>query len=452
MAPKLGILTGCARALAVAAALAIAVPAWAATVIRDAETEAVIARIADPIFGAARLDRESIDIYILNDEKLNAFVAGGQNLFINTGLIMQAKNPDELAGVIAHETGHIAGGHLSRNMQAQRNAGLSTVAGMLLGAAATVAGAPEIGTALMAGGATVGQRGLLKFSRTQEEAADQAAVTYLKALQMSPEGLLDFFHTLETQNLRISQDGSEYLRTHPLTRDRITFLEKQAEQSPYRDAKPDPALTADYDRVVAKLDGFLSNPSQVIQRRSSDSVPDRYARAVAYYRQPDLPKALKEVDGLIADYPRDPYFYELKGQMLFENGRVQDSIEPNRQALRLRPDSALLRFGLARSLLESGDEKDLKESAALLNEVVRVEPNNGGAWRFLGIAQGRLGNEGASAMALTEQAVLAGNRKDAELYVRRAAQYIKPSDPDWYRLQDLSRAVEELEEPPPRRR
>ena len=156
-----------------------------------------------------------------------------------------------------------------------------------------MAGAPELGTAIMAGGATVGQRNSLKFSRTQEQAADQvAAVTYLRSLQMSPEGLLDFFHVLENQNLRISSDGSEYLRTHPLTRDRINFLEQQTAQSPYRDAKPDPALNAAYDRVVAKLDGFLANPAQVIHRRSSDSVPDRYARAVAYYRQPDLPRHL----------------------------------------------------------------------------------------------------------------------------------------------------------------
>ncbi len=338
MERKLGILTGCERLLAVAMLVCLAAPAWAVTVIRDAETEAVIDQIATPIFSAARLDPDSIDIYILNDEKLNAFVAGGQNLFINTGLIMRATDPEELAGVIAHETGHIAGGHLSRGLQAQQNAGISTVAGMLLGAAAAVAGAPELGTAIMAGGATVGQRGLLKFSRTQEQAADQAAVTYLRSLQMSPEGLLDFFHVLDNQNLRISSDGSEYLRTHPLTRDRITFLEQQTAQSPYRDAKEDPALVTAYDRVVAKLDGFLSDPAKVIERRTSDSVADRYARAVAYYRQPDLPQALALVDGLIADYPKDPYFYELKGQILFENGRVEESIEPNRQALRNRPE------------------------------------------------------------------------------------------------------------------
>src|SRR3954471_13221791 len=210
-----GIKSGCRTMLVAAACLvACALPAHAAGLIRDAEIEATVAGIAIPIFTAARLDPESIDIYVLNDPTLNAFVAGGQNLFINTGLILRTAGPDQLAGGIAHETGHIAGGHLSRTVQAQQNAGISTVAGMLLGAAAAVVGAPQLGTAIMAGGATVGQRGLLKFSRIQEEAADEAAVKFLKALQMSPEGLLEFFHVLETQNLRISADGSEFLRNN----------------------------------------------------------------------------------------------------------------------------------------------------------------------------------------------------------------------------------------------
>ena len=451
MRRSLATLPRLARAATVLGLALTAAPAHAASLIRDTETEAVVRKIADPIFAAARLDPDSIDIYLINDPKLNAFVAGGQNLFINTGLILHADKPEELAGVIAHETGHIAGGHLSRMAQAQQKAGIPLVAGMLLGAAAAVAGAPELGTALMAGGATVGQRGLLKFSRAQEQAADQAAVTYLGAMHMSPEGLLEFFHVLDTENLRISADGNEYLRTHPLTQDRITFLQEQVAKSPYNDRKTDPALVAAYQRVAAKLDGFLNDPAQVIDRRGSDSVPDRYARAIAYYRVPEVPKALALMDGLIKDYPNDPYFYEMKAQILFENGRIEESIPPGREALRYRPDSALIRLALARSLLETGDDKDVPEAAALLREVVRLEPDSPGAWRFLGVAEGRLGNEGASAMALTEQAVLVGNRKDAQLYLRRAEQYVGPDNPDFLRLQDLSRAVDDIEEPPRRR-
>ena len=441
----------CRRVVAAALLAAMAWPASAATVIRDAEIESTIRAIADPIFKAARLDPASINVYILNDDKLNAFVAGGQNLFINTGLIMRTENPDQLAGVIAHETGHIAGGHLTRAQDAMASAGTSSIVGALLGAAAAVAGAPQLGTAIMAGGLTVAQRGFLAFSRAQEQTADQAAVNYLAALRMSPEGLLDFFRILDTQNLRISSEGNSYLRTHPLTSDRIAFMEDAVARSPYRDAKPDRSLMLEHQRAVAKLDGFLSNPAQVIARRSADSLPDRYARAVAYYRIPDLDKALALIDGLIEERPEDPYFHELKGQMLFENGRVAEAIAPYRRAVRFRPDSALLRFGLARALLEQGDARNVDEAAALLQEAVRIEPDNAGAWRFLGVAEGRRGREGPAALALAEQAVLLRNRKDADFYVHRAQQLIKPSDPSWYRLQDLSRAVEEIEPPPQRR-
>lgn len=438
--------------LAAVVALVFALPVQAATLIRDAEIEALVHAIADPIFAAARLDPESIDVHILRDDKLNAFVAGGQNLFLNTGLIERSESPDQLAGVIAHETGHIAGGHLSRMRDAQASAGTSTLLGALLGAAAAVAGAPELGTALLAGGATVAESGFLKFSRSQEQAADQAAVTYLTALGMSPEGLLRFFEILDTQNLRLNTGGNPYTRTHPLTRDRMRFLEQEVAASPYRGARPDPALVEAHARAVAKLEGFLDNPARVLQRRQGDSLPDRYARAIAAYRVPDLRQALGLVDGLIAEHPRDPYFHELKGQMLFENGRIAESVEPYREAVRHRPDSALLRLGLARALLEQGRAPDLDEAAALLREVVRIEPENAGAWRFLGVAEGRRGREGAAAMALAEHAVLLRNREDAELHLRRARQLVDPSDPDWFRLQDLERAAEEIEPPASRRR
>jgi predicted Zn-dependent protease len=431
-------------ALGLALAVSLVLPARAASVIRDAEIEGTIHAIADPIFTAAGLDKDSIKIFILNDDKLNSFVAGGQNLFLNTGLLIRAENVDQLAGVIAHETGHIAGGHLSRMPGAQKQAMTTSLLGAVLGAAAAVAGAPDLGAAIMAGGMTAGQGGLLAFSRTQESAADQAAVRFLDATHRSPQGLLDFFKILQTQNLRITTDGAAFLRTHPLTQDRIDFLEARVGSSPWKDARPDPALAEADARMVAKLDGFLAEPSNVIQRRAGDSLPDRYARAVAYYRMGDLPRAQKLVDGLIGDRPNDPWFHELKGQMLFEGGKVAEAEQPYRTALRLRPDAALLRYGLARSLMEQGGDARLKEAVALLKEAVRVEPDNGGAWHFLGVAQGEAGEEGEASLSLAEAAVLARKKGDAQLYLQRAQQLIKPGEPSWYRAQDLQNAVADL--------
>jgi predicted Zn-dependent protease len=436
-------------ALGLVALLAAAWPARAATVIRDAEIEETIRRIADPIFSAAGLDPDSVDIIILRDDTLNAFVAGGQNLFLNTGLLTRTENPDQLAGVIAHETGHIAGGHLSRAVAARERATVQSLLGAVLGAAAAVAGAPQVGTAIIAGGATVAQRGVLAFSRAQEQSADQAAVTYLADAGRSPEGLVAFFQILENQNLRISSGGSAFLRTHPLTRERMSFLEDRVTASPYKGKPPSPSLVDAHARMVAKLDAFLAEPNATLRRYNGDRLVDRYARSVAYYRLADVDRSVKELNQLIAARPDDPWFEELKGQVLFESGKIAAAEDPYRAAVRLRPEMPLLRVGLARTLMEQGGKPKLQEAAALLKEAVRLDPDSAGAWRFLGVTQGQLGQEGEASLSLAESAVLSGNKQDAELHLRRAKGLLDPSDPARMRVEDLTRVVEDMEDPEP---
>jgi predicted Zn-dependent protease len=436
-----------ARALPGLALALATLSAEAASVIRDAEIEETVHRLADPIFEVAGLDAESIDIYLLNDSVLNAFVAGGQNLFINTGLIQRTKGPEELQGVIAHESGHIAGGHLARRMEEVKNAQYKALLGAAAGLVAALAGAPQAATAGMALGATFAQGGFLAFSRTQEQAADQAAVTYLAQLQESPEGLRDFFEVLETQNLRISGGGSVYARTHPLTQDRLRFMDEQVARSPFKGRSLPPDILEAHARMVAKLDGFLLSSADVQRRHPSNSIADRYARAIALYRIPDIDRALTAIDELIASEPQNPYFHELKGQVLFENGRIAEAEQPYAVAVKYRPDSSLIRLGLARALLEQDSPAKTEEAAALLREAARLEPDNPGLWRFLGIAYGKLGQEGPASMALAENAILIGNKADAQLYVYRAQQSVKPGDPEWVRLQDQLRAVEDLPNP-----
>jgi predicted Zn-dependent protease len=422
-----------------------ALPVTAQSLIRDAEIEADLRRIADPIFVAAGLDPHSVRIFVVNDPSLNAFVAGGQNLFIHTGLIRRAETPEQLAGVIAHETGHISGGHLSRLRDAVGQANTEAIIGALLGAAAIVAGAPQVGTAVMAGGATVAERNLLRFSRGQEQAADQAAIRYLQAESLPPTGLYEFFKILETQNLRINAEGPEYLRTHPLTRDRIVFLGGEVERSPYLGRSFPPEVQDAHGRMVAKLDGFLGDPMDVLQRRDGPSFEDRYARAVAHFRRGDTDRALELVEGLKADRPGDPHLFELEGQILFESGRIAEAVPAYREALAGVPDAPLVRFGLARALLEQGDPASGEEAVAHFREVVRLEPDNAYAWRFLGIAEGRLGHDARASLALAEHAVLTRRAEDAQLHLRRARQLVQPGDPEWLHLQDLEQATERLE-------
>lgn len=434
----------------IAAALAIGLvlvgsQASAISLIRDAEIEGILADISEPLFASAGLDPDSVNIFIVNDNSLNAFVAGGQNLFIHTGLLQRAETLDQVSGVIAHEAGHIAGGHLTRLGQASQAAGTEALIGALLGAAAAVAGAPQLGTAIIAGGATVAERNLLAFSRAQEQSADQAAIGYLYNAGLSPRGLLEFMEILQNQNLRINAEGSEFLRTHPLTRDRILFLEGEYERSPLRNEPTSPESIERHQRMKAKLDGFLGERARTWQEWTGDSMPARYARSISDYRSGRIDDALATLASLIEEAPDDPYLQELDGQILFESGRIDEAVEPYRMALAGLPDSALIRLGLARALMErGGDQADLQEAVDLLTRATQIEPFNPSMWRFLGIAHGRLGNQNEADLALAEAAILRGNRDDANLYLRRARQNIQSGDPGWIKLQDLTRARDEM--------
>ncbi len=412
-------------------------------VIRDVEIETMLHDITNPILDAAGVSKGSVNLYIVQDRGLNAFVAGGLNLFLNTGLLMRTEHPGQLAGVIAHEVGHIAGGHLSRIGGAQDRAVAEVVASFVLGAAAAAAGAPALGTAIIAGGQTVAQGDFLRFSRGQEQAADQAGVSYLRRIGVSSAGLAEFFDILDEQNLLSASRGNPYLRSHPLTRDRIRFVESQVAPSHGDDPGYPREWGARHERMVAKLSAFLSDPRRVLQSATGDDLTDRYKRAIAFYRLPDLENSVAEIDGLIADHPEDPYFHELKGQMLFENGRIEAAIEPYRQAVALNA-APLLQIGLARALIESGDEDLGKEAIKHLKASLRGEPTNAGAWRLLGIAQGRAGDEAEASLSLAEWALLRGKEDDAKLHAKRAENRIGPNDPGWLQLQDILRAIEEI--------
>jgi predicted Zn-dependent protease len=421
-------------------------PARAAEIslIRDAEIEATLRQIAGPILDAAGLGRDSVRIYIVRDDQLNAFVAGGMNLFLNTGLIMRTEHAGQLAGVMAHEVGHISGGHLSRVGAAQRRAAAEMILATVLGAAAAVVGGTGLGAAIITGGQSYAQSGLMRFSRGQEQAADQAGISYLERAGISAAGLAEFFRILDNQNVLAVSNTNPYLQTHPLTRDRIQFVENQVAAEGGRLAELPPDWGLAHGRMVVKLQAFLLEPSEVLQRyQSDDTLLGRYAKAIALYRLPDLPAALEGIDALLAEHPDDPYFHELKGQMLFENGRIEEAIAPYRKAVELRPDAALLRVGLAQALVESGAADANAEAIADLEEAVGREPTNAGAWRLLGIAQGRDGREGVSNLSLAEYALLIGKQDDARLYARRAEGKIDPSDPAWLRLQDVLRVIDE---------
>jgi predicted Zn-dependent protease len=408
--------------------------------IRDAEIEGIIRTFATPIFKAAGLDPEAVHIYIVNDPTLNSFVAGGQNLFLNTGLLLRAETPNQLIGVIAHETGHIAGGHLARSEQALHNASIESIIALVAGAVAAAASRdPGAGAAAILGGSTVAQRSFMSFSVAQEATADHAALTFLDRSHMSARGLLQFFEILQQQELLSAAHQSPFLRDHPLTAQRVEYVRQHVATSPYSNA-PDPPQWVEMFKIMkAKLSAFLSPPSQALAQYKADdhSVPARYARAIAYYRIPELQRALDLINGLIRDEPKNPYFYELKGQMLFENGHVSDAVAPYAEAVQLKPDVALLRIELAQVQLETNNPALVPKALAQLSGAVQSEDRNPEAWRLLAVAYGRQGKMGMMSLALANQGMAQGDYKMARQQAERATKLL-PAGAERQRALDLA--------------
>lgn len=456
--------TQLAVAIAVTAALLAALPAHAQiSTVRDAETEKMLREYADPIFAAAGLTPASVQILLVNDSTINAFVAVGQNMFIHTGLINEAELPNEIIGVISHETGHIAGGHLARMAGAASNATAPMIISLLLGAAAIAAGAPDVGAAVLMGGQQIAQRQFLAYNRTQEAAADQAAMTYLDRTKQSGRGLITFFDRFRDSEVMIGRSVDPYARSHPMPADRMAALEDRIAKSKYKDVKDTPERIAQLKMVQAKLHGFLDHMALVFRQypETDRSLPGYYARAIAYYRNAQIEEALGEMKPLFAAQPDNPYFYELKAQILFESGRAPEAVPAARKATELEPDEPLLRIALGQALLASDQSETDKaiaaEAKSNLEIALRADRNNPLAWRELAVAHARLGDEAMADLATAERYFVSGAMPEAKGFALRAQRKLPKGSEAWQRANDIlitggkGDPGEETKPPKPRR-
>ena len=410
------------------------------SLISDDETENLLRTYATPLFQVAGLDPDSIRIFLVKDPALNAFVTAGNQMFMNTGLLIKAESPAEVIGVIAHETGHIAAGHVSLRTETVENSTLIALAGTLAGVGLAIAtgDAGALGVLSLAG-ASAGLANTLRYSRQQEAAADQAAVRYLELTEQSPLGLRDFMSKLSGKEILLSKNQDPYLRTHPLTRDRIRFLDNQTRRSTWTDRPLPRELIQKHARVRAKLEAFLNPPHRTLRHWSQDdnSLPARYARSVAWYKDNQADKALAELERLITDHPDDPYFHELKGQILFEFGQGRAAIAPLEKAVALLPTGDAIRFLLIRVLSADDTAPHNQRAMEQLNIALQRQPNHPGLWRQAAILYGRAGNKGMTTLALAERALALGNFEEAISHGTRAIKGLAPGTPARLRASDL---------------
>lgn len=423
--------------------------------IRDAEIENYLHELAAPIYRAADIDPRSVSILIVQSSVVNAFVAEGMNEFFYNGLLQLADTPEQLAGVIAHETGHIAGGHLIRGKEEMRNASAEAVLGMILAVAAGAAsGNGGLAAGGLAGGTQIAERSFLSFSRAQEASADSAGLSFLDKSSTTARGMLEFFQKLAGQELLPTSRQDEYVRTHPLTQDRIDLVQQHLNASPIKDRLLADKFHVMHERMKAKLLGYLQPETALLHTTDNDPrVTARYSRAVALYRTGHPDRGIALIDGLIKQEPTNPFFYELKAQIQFENAHIDDAIVNYKKANDLLPDSALLRQAYGHALLESKspDTNTQAKSVAVIDLAIqqllesnRLEDRTPNTWRFLASAWGRkaeitgdLQNAALASYALAEEAAALGHDKAAGQLADRAMKGLTKGSPYWLRAQDI---------------
>lgn len=410
-------------------------------IIRDTEIEADLKAWISPVIRAGGLNPDAINIILVQSDEVNSFVAGGPNIFIYTGLLMKTDSPNEVVGVMAHELGHIRGGHLIRAEGAMKDASYELLLGMILGAGAAIAShnGGAMG-ALGMGGETSAMGTYLAFSRVQEASADQSALLTLQKACITPRGLLVFMKKLgDMEALPYSQQDA-WGRTHPLTQDRVDAMEAGLERSPCKDQPVPPEEMDEYKRVIAKLKAFIS-PERIAWDYSDHdhSIAADYARAIAAYRQNNVDVALADIDGLLKREPKNPYFMELKGQMLVDFGRVEAALPLYRQAIEIHPDAPLIRTAYANALIETSDKQAsrLDEAIDQLNRAVRDEPNSSYMYHLLATAWGRKGQEPMAKLNLAEEALLNRQKQYARQEALEAMHGLHPGSQPYLQAQDI---------------
>lgn len=444
LARSLALLVALFHLLAVAA-----VPSHAqqsVTVIRDAEIERLVSDYARPILKAAGLSRSGIDIVLVNDRSFNAFVAG-HRIFIHTGALMDSETPNEIIGVIAHETGHIAGGHQERLRQQLQRAQTMAVVSTLLGIGAGVAGAAsdsgglaQAGVGIAAGGAEMARRGLLGYQRTEEVAADRSAIEYLNRTGQSARGMLTTFERLAGGMALAGVNVDPYQISHPMPRERIANLEELVRSSDYFAREDPPELQLRHDLMRAKIAAYTAGPgavSRLFQDRPR-SLPARYGDALSTYLRGNPAAALQKADALIAQMPGNPYFYELRGDALIKANRPREAANAYAKAIARDPaDSGLLEVGHGRALLATGQPDLVRKAASELQTGLSREPEFANGYRYLAQAYGQLGEVASAELATAEGHFHSGNYREAKMFAIRAQKRMPQGSPGWLRAQDI---------------
>ncbi|MEB3701930.1 YfgC superfamily TPR repeat-containing Zn protease [Candidatus Bealeia paramacronuclearis] len=418
------------------------------SLIRDAEIEGILKSYISPIFETAGLNPKDLNLFLVITKEVNASASSNHTIFINTGIILKMKNASQLIGVLAHETSHISGGHVVRFQKVMDNASLEHIIAMVLGgAAAAASGKPEAGMAVFLGGSHFALANLFRYSQGQEGAADQGAIRILEKLGWSSKGLEEFLSVLMEKEIFAESRQDGYMRTHPLSRDRVESIKNHIAQSQYSKSSLPPGFDEKFTLMQTKLRAFIEPVGRVLLNNKESSIDPlvHYARAIAQYRRADHDLALKEIEGLIAQSSENPFYWELKGQILFDSGNIKEAERAYARAVDLAPQEPLLRLLWAQTLIESNDPQNFEKAQTELLRSKTDEKTNPLTWQLLAVVYGKSNQLGLLALSLAEKHFLTGQLKEAIQQAKRSQQTLKKDSIEYVRAQEILDQAQEIE-------
>lgn len=411
----------------------------AQSIIRDTEIEAFLKTNTRPVLDAAGLDPDRVHYLLIASDELNAFATTGLRIGINTGTIMEADNPNQLFGVIAHETGHLSGGHMMRTDEIERAARAPMAISLGLGIVAALAGAPDAGLGIAASSSTFGTLNALHYMQTEESAADVAGVKAMEKAGMSGKGMVDFFYKFRNAETFSNAERYQFFITHPLSRERIQAITRLAQGQPHYNTPDSPETVKEFEIVRAKLAGFLDDPIKTYQLypETDTSYPARYARVIATYKRGQWDAAISQLDKLIAEQPDNPYLWELKGQIYFETGRAALAVPAHQKSVDLMPKAPLLQLNLSQALIALGDKDSLNSAVAHLQESIKYEEDDSFAWEQLAQAYDGLNQPGLARLSTAEAQFYGGDYMAARSSAVWSQKYLDVASPEYRRARDI---------------
>jgi len=413
--------------------------------IQDASINDYVSGVGKRILRGVGSQPFEYQFFVLNSPEVNAFAVPGGKVFVNSGLILLVENEDELAGVIAHEIGHVTARHISKRSEKAMPLSLAMLGALLAGIFLGGKAAAAIATTTMAATESV----MLKYSREDEDEADYLGIRYLDRASYDRRGMVSMFKKLRRVHGPASSDPPAYLMTHPAAEERADKMAIQMAQLPVERVTTDPV--GNIQRIQTKLRAQEKDLPGVVayfenwRKRQPNEGEVYYGLALAQRRMGSLDRAIENFNEAISFYPQDGEIIRELGYTYFLGGNFPEAQKYLEQASRLSPGDGLTFFHLG--LVQFAQNAPQLSLRALLR-AKELMPGNPEISYHLGRSYGAVGQLGPAYLSFAQYYRATGDSRTALSHFQKALGYYDEKSPERREIQKEINDLESLRRAP----